>query len=208
MDATKLVGHERWFSETDGGVAVAALRLGCRMRAGSRDAAYGAFKRRGDGRWFGTVALVDEAFDHARNEGLENAFFIQGDFVSPPFMSAALDFIVSEGVLHHTGNTGAGCLALAALLRPSGQIGFYVYRKKAPLREHADDYVRELIQDCSSDDAWGMMEPLTKLGKAVAELKGEVEVSENVEVLGIRAGRYDIQRLIYYAMFKCTGMSG
>jgi hypothetical protein len=123
--------------------------------------------------------------------------------MSPPFRTGAFDFILSEGVLHHTQDTRAGFLTLAALLGPSGQIGFYVYRKKAPLREYADDYVRELMQNCSSEEAWKMMEPLTKLGKALAELRVEVEVPEDVGVLGIRAGRYDIQRLIYYTMFKC-----
>jgi hypothetical protein len=48
-----------------------------------------------------------------------------------------------------------------------------------------------------------MMESLRKLGKALASLKAEVEVPEDVAVLGIRTGRYDIQRLIYYTMFKC-----
>lgn len=146
---------------------------------------------------------VDEALEHARNEGLENAFFVQADLMSPPFRPAAFDFIMSEGVLHHTEDTHAALQALAALLRPSGQIGFYVYRKKAPLREYADDYVRELLQNRSPDEAWNMMESLTKLGKALADLKAEVEISEDVAVLGIRAGRYDIQRLIYYTMFKC-----
>jgi SAM-dependent methyltransferase/uncharacterized protein YbaR (Trm112 family) len=146
---------------------------------------------------------VDEALKHASNGGLKNAFFVQGDLMKPPFKAAAFDFIMSEGVLHHTEDTHAALQALAALLRPSGQIGFYVYRKKAPLREYADDYVREMIQNCSSDEAWKMMEPLTKLGKALADLKTEVEVPEDVAVLGIRAGRYDIQRLIYYTMFKC-----
>ena len=146
---------------------------------------------------------IDEALEHARNEGLENAFFVQGNLMSPPFRPAAFDFIMSEGVLHHTEDTHAALQALAALLRASGQIGFYVYRKKAPLREYADDYVRELLQNRSPDEAWNMMESLTKLGKALADLKSEVEIPEDVAVLGIHAGRYDIQRLIYYTMFKC-----
>jgi SAM-dependent methyltransferase len=146
---------------------------------------------------------VDEAANHARKQGLENVFFVQANLMSPPFRPAAFDFIMSEGVLHHTEDTRAGFRALAALLTPNGQIGFYIYRKKAPLREYADDYVRELMQNCSSDEAWNMMESLTKLGKALADLKTEVEVPEDVAVLGIRAGRYDIQRLIYYTMFKC-----
>ena len=146
---------------------------------------------------------VDEAANHARKQGMENVFFVQADLTSPPFRPAAFDFIMSEGVLHHTEDTRAALQALVSLLMPSGQIGFYVYRKKAPLREYADDYVRGLVQGRSPDEAWKMMESLTKLGKALAGLNAEVEVPEDVAVLGIRAGRYDIQRLIYYTMFKC-----
>lgn len=146
---------------------------------------------------------IDEALEHARKEGLKNLFFVQADLMSPPFRATAFDFIMSEGVLHHTEDTRAALQALVSLLRPSGQIGFYVYRKKAPLREYADDYVRELLQNRSADEAWNMMESLTKLGRALADLKAEVEIPEDVAVLGMRAGRYDIQRLIYYTMFKC-----
>ena len=146
---------------------------------------------------------VDEAVRHARNRGVANAFYIQADLTAPPLKHASFDFIISEGVLHHTPDTRQAFQALVPLLAPGGEIEFYVYRKKAPLREYADDYIRNLIQDLPPDKAWEMMEPLTKLGKALFDLKTKIEVPEDVPVLGIKAGRYDIQRLIYYTMFKC-----
>jgi hypothetical protein len=30
-----------------------------------------------------------------------------------------------------------------------------------------------------------------------------VDVPDDVELLGIRAGRHDVQRLVYYTLFKC-----
>lgn len=72
---------------------------------------------------------VDQAANHARKQGLENVFFVQADLTSPPFRAAAFDFIMSEGVLHHTGDTRAALQALISLLMPNGQIGFYVYRE-------------------------------------------------------------------------------
>ncbi|MDI6792540.1 MAG: methyltransferase domain-containing protein [bacterium] len=146
---------------------------------------------------------VNEAARHAREQGVANVLYIQADLTAPPLKYSSFDFIISEGVLHHTPDTKQAFKALAPLLAPGGEIGFYVYRKKAPLREYADDYIRHLIQDLPPDKAWEMMEPLTKLGKALSDLKTEIEVPEDVPVLGIKSGRYDLQRLIYYTMFKC-----
>jgi SAM-dependent methyltransferase len=146
---------------------------------------------------------VDEAARHARNRGVANVFYIQADLTAPPLKHSSFDFIISEGVLHHTPNTEQAFRALVPLLTSGGEIAFYVYRKKAPIREYADDYIRNLIQDIPPDKAWEMMEPLTKLGKALSDLKVEIDIVEDVPVLGIKAGRYDVQRLIYYTMFKC-----
>jgi SAM-dependent methyltransferase len=148
-------------------------------------------------------ACVDEAAAHARRRGVRNVRFVQADLMAPPFPDQTFDFILSEGVLHHTPDTRAAFHSLARLLAPGGEIGVYVYRKKAPLREFADDHVRQGLQRLSPDEAWTLMEPLTRLGRALSELEAEVDVPEDVEVLGIKAGRYDVQRLVYYAMFKC-----
>jgi len=146
---------------------------------------------------------VDEAVRHARSRGAGNVWFVQGDLLAPPFEAGVFDFVLSEGVLHHTPDTRRALEALIGLLAPEGEIGFYVYRRKAPLREFADDHVRDQLQELTPDEAWRRMEPLTRLGRALAELRVEVDVPEDVEVLGIRAGRMDVQRLVYYAMFKC-----
>ena len=42
----------------------------------------------------------------------------------------------------------------------------------------------------------------TKLGQALADLHVEVDVPENITYLGIKAGRYDVQRLIYWHFAK------
>ena len=47
-----------------------------------------------------------------------------------------------------------------------------------------------------------MLRPLTRLGQALSELKTDVEVPEDIPYLGIKAGRYDIQRLIYWHFAK------
>src|SRR3712207_3338642 len=79
---------------------------------------------------------------------------------------------------------------------------FYVYRRKGPVREFTDDYIRERISSLPPEEAWEALRPLTRLGQALAELRAEVEVPEDVPLLGIRAGRYDVQRLIYWHFAK------
>jgi arsenite methyltransferase len=88
------------------------------------------------------------------------------------------------------------------LLGPGGEFLFYVYRKKAPVREYTDDYVRELIARLSPEDAWAELRSLTRLGEALAKLEAEIEVPEDVPLLGIKAGRYDVHRLVYYNFAK------
>ena len=48
----------------------------------------------------------------------------------------------------------------------------------------------------------GPLRPITRLGQALAELEVEVEVPEDVELLGIPKGAYDVQRLVYWHFAK------
>jgi SAM-dependent methyltransferase len=128
--------------------------------------------------------------------------FVQGDVMQLPFRSESFDLIISEGVLHHTPSTERAFKALVGLLAPGGEIMFYVYRRKAPIREFTDDYIRQQLAFLTPDEAWDALRPLTRLGQALAELEAEVVVPEDVPLLGITAGRYDVQRLIYWHVAK------
>jgi arsenite methyltransferase len=128
--------------------------------------------------------------------------FLQADLAQPPFPADSLDVILSEGVLHHTDSTEGALKRLARLLRPGGRFLFYVYRRKGPIREFTDDYVRHRLQGLEPEEAWQLLLPLTRLGKALGDLHVEVEVPEDVELLGIPAGRIDVQRLLYWHVFK------
>src|SRR5919197_266774 len=54
----------------------------------------------------------------------------------------------------------------------------------------------------STRAALASLRPLTRLGQALAELDVEVDVPEDVPVLGIEAARFDVQRLIYWHFAK------
>jgi SAM-dependent methyltransferase len=147
---------------------------------------------------------ISEAVDMAqeRLSPMPGTHFIQADILQLPFREQTFDAILSEGVMHHTPSTERALKSLAPLLVKGGQFLFYVYRKKSPIREFTDDHVRNAISDLSPEEAWDALRPLTKLGQALSELHAEVEVPEDIPYLGIKAGRYDVQRLIYWHIAK------
>ena len=148
---------------------------------------------------------VSEAVDVAAArvaEGGMSGGFLQADLTDLPLEPESIDVIFSEGVLHHTDSTRGALLALARLLKPGGRFLFYVYRRKGPIREFTDDYVRERLAAMEPAEAWEAILPLTKLGQALGELGVQVDVAEDVSLLGIPAGPIDVQRLFYWHVIK------
>src|SRR5262249_40045081 len=88
-------------------------------------------------------------------------------------------------------------------LAPGGHIGFYVYKKKAPIREFADDYIRQFTVGMPPDECLKVCEAITKFGQSLARLGVTIDVPEDIPILGIKAGSHDLQRLIYWHVFKC-----
>ena len=114
----------------------------------------------------------------------------------------SFDFIYCQEVLHHTSDPRQAFLNLCARLSPGGEIAIYLYRKKAPVREFVDDYIRDKISGLEYEEAMELCREVTELGKALTELKAIVKVPE-VRLLSIAAGEYDVQRLLYHFFCKC-----
>jgi SAM-dependent methyltransferase len=144
---------------------------------------------------------VDVAAERFAERGLR-AGFLQADLLRLPVPERSVHVIFSEGVLHHTDSTRAALGAVARLLAPGGRLLFYVYRRKGPVREFTDDYVRGRLREMAPEDAWRAVEPITQLGRMLGELELEVVVPEDVELLGIPAGPIDVQRLFYWHVLK------
>jgi SAM-dependent methyltransferase len=153
-------------------------------------------------RWLG--ADISEAVDVARDRvgAFPGTDFVQADVLQLPFAEDTFDLIFSEGVLHHTPSTRLALHRLTRLLKVGGHFLFYVYRKKAPIREFTDDWVREAVAGLSPEEAWEALRPLTRLGQALADLRVAVDIPEDVPVLGIKAGKMDVQRFIYWNIAK------
>lgn len=148
---------------------------------------------------------VSEAVDVARLRFAQRGHscgFLQADISDLPLPPASVDLIFSEGVLHHTNSTEGALKSLARLLKPGGRFLFYVYKKKGPIREFTDDCIRNKLQAISPDEAWKAMEPLTQLGISLGELNAEIDIPQPIDVLGIPAGRINVQRLFYWHVAK------
>ncbi len=148
---------------------------------------------------------ISDAINIARERFREAGYpgeFLQVSLTELPLPDASVDLIFSEGVLHHTDSTEASLKKLARHLKPGGRFLFYVYAKKAVIREFTDDYIRRQLQPLSDAEAWKALEALTKLGKALGELQVELQVPEDIPFLGIKQGTFDLQRFFYWHICK------
>ncbi|HUP59826.1 MAG TPA: class I SAM-dependent methyltransferase [Thermoanaerobaculia bacterium] len=159
-------------------------------------------------RWTGRAMWVgvdiSEAIDVAQERlaNIANTHFVQGDALQLPFRDGAFGAMFSEGVLHHTPSTRDALVSAVRVLASGGEANFYVYKKKGPVREFTDDYVREQIASLSDEEAWDAMRSLTELGRVLAEAHASVTLNVDVPLLGIKSGTHDIQRLIYWNFAK------
>ncbi len=144
---------------------------------------------------------VDVAYLNTRK--YSNIHIIQADLMRLPFKKKTFDFIFSEGVLHHTPDTKKAFRALLNFLAPEGEIAIYVYKKKGPIREFCDDTIREFTTKLSDKECWEFSRKITKFGKTLSDLKIEFEIPEDIPILEMKAGKYNLQRFFYYHIFKC-----
>jgi SAM-dependent methyltransferase len=134
--------------------------------------------------------------------GLPNVSVHEGDLLGDLSALGEFDFIYCQEVLHHTGDPKGGLVNLASRLAPGGEIAIYVYRRKAPVREFTDDYLRERLSSLPYEEAMGVCRSIAELGRALSELRATVRVPA-IELLEIEEGEYDVQRLIYHFFMKC-----
>jgi SAM-dependent methyltransferase len=142
------------------------------------------------------------ARERVQSAGGTDSAFMQSDLGQLPLADGCVDAIFSEGVLHHTPSTETALKGLVRLLRPGGLYMFYVYRRKGPIREFTDDYLRERLRDLAPEEAWRQLEPLSKLGKLLGDLNIEIDVPEAIELLEVPAGRINLQRFFYWHVMK------
>lgn len=207
FDGSSAVSHYNWYyekyhwtkEEFESFLSAKRLILDAGCGTGHDVALYASMTK---GEVFGIdiSGSVDLAYQNTKS--IENVHIIQGDILNLPFKTGLFDFITSEGVLHHTPSTKLALKSLAGCLEERGDIQIYVYKRKAPIREFCDDYIRKYTTGLSQEECWGVCKAITMLGKELSNLKAEIGVPD-ISVLQIRKGRYDLQRFIYYNFLKC-----
>lgn len=148
---------------------------------------------------------LSTAADHAyRNTcHLPNVTVVQADLFALPFPERSFDFVISDGVLHHTPDTRAAFQCVTPFVAEGGILAIHVYRQMNPIREFADDYLRARMTQMTPEACWEACKPITRLGQALSELDTEIEIPDDIPLLGFRAGRQNLQRFLYYEVLKC-----
>ena len=117
---------------------------------------------------------------------------MQADLRQLPFKKNFFDYVYSDQVLHHTKNTQTSFKYLTKFLKKDGHISIYVYNKKAPIREFADDYIRSKTTKMSVSDCVQFSKDMTILGQSLSGLKKKITIPHDIKLLNIKAGTYDI----------------
>lgn len=145
---------------------------------------------------------IEVAKNRFENKSIKDLIFIQETMDALPFSVPLFDIIFAEGVLHHTDSTQNSFNKLCHHLKPGGYFMFYVYRKKAPIREFCDDYIRKNLAEKNPTEAWEVLKSLTELGIQLGKLDIEIEITNDIPILEIAAGKINLQRFFYWHIFK------
>lgn len=156
-----------------------------------------------DGKVIGIDLTSSVGHVFTNTKGMPNVSVLQANLFALPFKKNSFDFIISDGVLHHTPDTKKAFLSILPFLAKEGEITIRVYKKHGPIREFCDDFIRSHTTIMSKEGCWEFSAKMARLGEALAKTKCQIEIPEDIELLGFKKGSYDLQRFIYYNMFKC-----
>lgn len=134
---------------------------------------------------------------------LSNCHVVQADLMDAPFDDSLFDFIIADGVLHHTPDTRKAVETLYRKLAPGGEFFFYVYKQMGPMRRFCDEHIRAEFTKLEPDACYKQCEGITELGRELSKLNASVVLEHGIPILGIPPGTHNVQRLIYYNFIKC-----
>ncbi len=202
-------GQKKWFLERFGWNTISKLDSFLKTRSKILDAGTGVgnsarlFSSNPNAQVFAIDASESVEYAYKKYHKIKNIHFLQADIRKLPFRKNFFDFICSDQVLHHTKDTESSFKMLAKLLVKKGLISIYVYRKKGPLREFADDHIRESTVTMTEKQCMEFSKSMALLGKNLSQLKKKITITDDIPLLKIKAGTYDVQRFLYWNFLKC-----
>ena len=152
---------------------------------------------------FAIDASESVIFANKKYGKISNIHFLQAYIRQLTFKKNFFNFICSDQVLHHTKDTKTSFINLTKHLKKNGLISIYVYKKKGPIREFSDDYIREIMVNKSAKDCLKFSKSMAILGRSLSKLNKKITIPENIPILKIKSGTYDLQRFIYWNFLKC-----
>ena len=202
-------GQKKWFLERFGWKTTSNFNKFLKTRRRILDAGTGVgnsaklFSSNRKADVFAIDASESITFAYKKYGKIANIHFLQADIQKLPFKKDFFDFICSDQVLHHTKSTERSFKILTKLLAKKGVISIYVYKIKGPLREFADNFIRESTVKMTEKQCIQFSKDMALLGKSLSQIKKTVTISRNIPLLEIKAGTYDVQRFIYWNFLKC-----
>ncbi|MEM4252114.1 MAG: class I SAM-dependent methyltransferase [Candidatus Nitrosotenuis sp.] len=201
--------QREWFLQRFGWKTISNFNRFLKSRHNILDAGTGVgnsaklFSSNPDAQVFAIDASDSIEFAYRRYGDVSNIHFLQADIRKLPLKKNFFDFICSDQVLHHTKDTESSFKILTRHLAKKGLISIYVYKKKGPLREYADDYIRQHTVKMSEKECMQFSKDMALLGKTLSQLKKKITISHDIPLLKIKAGTYDVQRFLYWNFLKC-----
>ena len=202
-------GQKKWFFERFGWKTSTNFKNFLKTRSKILDAGTGVgnsaklFSSNTKSEVFAIDASASINFAYKKYGNLSNIHFLQADIRKLPFKRNFFDFICSDQVLHHTKDTESSFKMLTKLLAKNGIISIYVYKIKGPMREFADNFIRESTVKMTEKQCIEFSKDMTTLGKNLSKIKKTITIPRDIPVLQIKAGTYDVQRFIYWNFLKC-----
>ena len=84
-------------------------------------------------------------YNFAKKNGLENIKFVRGDIFDNIFLEETFDFVITNGVLHHTGDAKKAFKNLSQFLKKNGYIFVGLYNKYGRLRTILRKYLFKIF---------------------------------------------------------------
>lgn len=133
---------------------------------------------------------------------LPNFRFLRADMTEDIYRES-FDIVVCRSAIMYAPDSRESFASIARAVKPGGQFIISAYVKKSPMREMSDDYFRSYFSKMGEREAFEALKEFTTFGKVLTELGVKVDIPEDMPILQIKKGAYDIQRLVYYHFLKC-----